>query len=78
MESWFSHQKTLLKRLTNSKQESMMGTKESKDTKTVLPEKAVLEFMEIYNRTCKQKIAFKQAQTEALNFLKLFHLIGNR
>jgi len=48
-----------------------------KKTSIVLPRKAVLEFMEIYNKTCKQKTTFKEAQTEALNFLKLFYLVGN-
>lgn len=52
----------------------MKGNKEKVDP--VLPKEAVLEFMEIYNKTCKQKITFKQAQTEALNLLYLLNLLS--
>lgn len=48
----------------------------NKNTITVLPKKAVMEFMEIYSKTCKQKIKFEKAQTEALNLLRLFYLLS--
>lgn len=54
----------------------MKENKEKADL--VLPKEAVLEFMEIYKKGCKQKISFKEAQTEALNLLCLFNLLSQQ
>ena len=54
----------------------MMDIEQNITNKVILPKNAVLEFMEIYKKRCKQKISFKEAQTEALNLLCLFNLLS--
>lgn len=44
---------------------------------SMLPDKAVHEFRETYNRVLKAEITFDEAKIKAENFIQLFELISH-